>query len=1331
MESGRSAPSKLAEIVYDDDISPSPAQSFDATDEDMAKMFVPAERFDVLDRNSAAVPESSHHYGEEDYKTHRVDTHGYPHMHQPMKTLKTHHHRHKHKGSKKHKPGEKADDDDTQAVDETDRVGGAQEPDSAGDSRKRQTGQVSDPQMPQAYSFSSHDDSEDVTTASPEGVLSTGSDTPLAFPAKTRGAVRRGSSTGSEKPAQYYLGGDAKLGADDVEEMKPLFSGPEDHGNEVRGSKEAVGMPLSPSTASFDDSKTNRRQSTDQGQVCFSLGVESQEDIPDAVGDGSTQPVYDHSKGRRHSKTDNAVSLEQRRCRGSEVMFRSESMAARMFAGDAEETDEDDDIAHRYEVVRGLRRRKIKAKTSVASIIHPARGEGVGKDETIVPVYTKKKYDHSPHEVFVELDELIVGEDNETTWKETARWIKFEEDIQEAADRWGKPHVPSLSFHSLLELRKCLELGTVLLDLEETTLSGVATRVVDNMSTTDQIREEDRGAVLKALLLKHKRLNEAGFIRKNLSMKNLTSLDGRNGHYEFLPRGASIGSMLDKYIHHGDTHSAYKEKENSVAVDIEQNQEKLVEKDLVHSASSPKLGETEQEAANSKQIAELRRKIPEGAEASAILVGAVDFLDKPTIAFVRLAEGTVIPQLTEIDIPTRFIFVLLGPVKGGLDYHEVGRSIATLMSNKTFHTVAYQADDRKDILVAINEFLDTSTVLPPGEWDKKTLLGIAEMQKEQMVKQAARKRERRHHPSAKEQGAADKPEPSDALQRTGRLFGGVINDIKHRYPMYKGDLLDALNMQCLATCIFIFFACLSPAITFGGVMNDRTDQWMGVSEMLAASALDGFIYSIFSCQPLLILGATGPILVFEYSLFSFCESQGYEFLVMRWWIGVWVLIWTMLIVAFDGSVLVRYFTRFTEEIFATLISFIFIFGCFEKLYHIYSDHPLLSLEEYCDESLDNATMFANETAVNNETLSDNATDLNSRLSQEPIKNQPNTALMSTVFMLGTFFLANYLKNFRNSKFLGRSLRRALGDFGVPIAIAVMTAIDELVVTKTYTEKLYVPEGFSPTAPEKRGWIINPLGIHIHFEWYLMFAASIPSLMLYILVFMDFQISALIINKKDRCLKKGTGYHMDMFIVGILTFLNGAFGLPWMCAATVRSVAHWSSLTVMSRTHAPGDKPKVVHVHEQRVTNFVVSILLGVCVLMGPVLNAVPEAVLFGIFLYMGISSLQGIQLVDRFKMLFKPGKHFPDVGYVKKVRTFKIHMFTIIQILCMALLWIVKSSVAALAFPFVLLLMVAVRKAIEFIFDSAELGELDKEDLDSANEEEDELDFYEQVHVAI
>ena len=44
----------------------------------------------------------------------------------------------------------------------------------------------------------------------------------------------------------------------------------------------------------------------------------------------------------------------------------------------------------------------------------------------------------------------------------SVRWIKYEEDVEEGADRWGKPHVSSLSFHSLLDLRKCIEQGIIL-----------------------------------------------------------------------------------------------------------------------------------------------------------------------------------------------------------------------------------------------------------------------------------------------------------------------------------------------------------------------------------------------------------------------------------------------------------------------------------------------------------------------------------------------------------------------------------------------------------------------------------------------------------------------------------------------------------------------------------------------------------------------------------------------------------------------------------------------------------------------------------------------------
>lgn len=59
----------------------------------------------------------------------------------------------------------------------------------------------------------------------------------------------------------------------------------------------------------------------------------------------------------------------------------------------------------------------------------------------------------------------------------------------------------------------------------------------------------------------------------------------------------------------------------------------------------------------------------------------------------------------------------------------------------------------------------------------------------------------------------------DPLKRTGIFFGGLVRDIKRRYPKYLSDIRDALHSQCLAAVLFIYFAALSPAITFGGLLG--------------------------------------------------------------------------------------------------------------------------------------------------------------------------------------------------------------------------------------------------------------------------------------------------------------------------------------------------------------------------------------------------------------------------------------------------------------------------------------------------------------------------------
>lgn len=79
---------------------------------------------------------------------------------------------------------------------------------------------------------------------------------------------------------------------------------------------------------------------------------------------------------------------------------------------------------------------------------------------------------------------------------------------------------------------------------------------------------------------------------------------------------------------------------------------------------------------------DVRGRIPDDAEATAVMVGTLDELEKPAMAFVRLAKGCHLGNLTELPLPVRFIFVLLGPPREDDQYREIGRSIATLMSDE-------------------------------------------------------------------------------------------------------------------------------------------------------------------------------------------------------------------------------------------------------------------------------------------------------------------------------------------------------------------------------------------------------------------------------------------------------------------------------------------------------------------------------------------------------------------------------------------------------------------------------------------------------------------------
>uniref|UniRef100_A0A8C9FFF2 Anion exchange protein n=1 Tax=Pavo cristatus TaxID=9049 RepID=A0A8C9FFF2_PAVCR len=826
------------------------------------------------------------------------------------------------------------------------------------------------------------------------------------------------------------------------------------------------------------------------------------------------------------------------------------------------------------------------------------------------------------------------------------RWIKFEEKVEQGGERWSKPHVATLSLHSLFELRTCIEKGSIMLDMEATSLP----QVVGNPSSG--ISHAMNKHICKNLVDIGGVLNLAG--SPAMTHRNLTS--------------TSLNDISDK-----------------------------PEKDQLKN--------------------KFMKKLPRDAEASNVLVGEVDFLDSPFIAFVRLQQAVMLGALTEVPVPTRFLFILLGPKGKAKSYHEIGRAIATLMSDEVFHDIAYKAKDWQDLIAGIDEFLDEVIVLPPGEWDPAIRI--------EPPKSLPSSDKRKNMYSGGENLQMNGDTPHDGghgggghgdceeLQRTGRFCGGLIKDIKRKAPFFASDFYDALNIQALSAILFIYLATVTNAITFGGLLGDATENMQGVLESFLGTAVTGAIFCLFAGQPLTILSSTGPVLVFERLLFNFSKDNDFDYLEFRLWIGLWSAFQCLILVATDASFLVKYFTRFTEEGFSSLISFIFIYDAFKKMIKLADYYPINSefkvdyITRYscclCEHGFMEMLFF----------LQYNTTiDWSSLTKKECLKYGghlvgnncgyvPDITLMSFILFFGTYTCSMALKKFKTSRYFPTTARKLISDFAIILSILIFCGIDALVGVDT--PKLIVPSEFKPTSPE-RGWFIPPFGGN---PWWVYLAAAIPALLVTILIFMDQQITAVIVNRKEHKLKKGAGYHLDLFWVAILMIICSFMGLPWYVAATVISIAHIDSLKMETETSAPGEQPKFLGVREQRVTGVIVFILTGVSVFMAPILKFIPMPVLYGVFLYMGVASLNGVQFMDRLKLLLMPLKHQPDFIYLRHVPLRRVHLFTFLQVVCLALLWILKSTVAAIIFPVMILALVAVRKAMDYLFSQHDLSFLD------------------------
>jgi hypothetical protein len=493
-----------------------------------------------------------------------------------------------------------------------------------------------------------------------------------------------------------------------------------------------------------------------------------------------------------------------------------------------------------------------------------------------------------------------------------------------------------------------------------------------------------------------------------------------------------------------------------------------------------------------------------------------------------------------------------------------------------------------------------------------------------------------------------------------------MGDVRRRLPHYRDDFKQGLQGKVLGSTLFLYFACLANAVAFGALTGFMTNGEIGTTEMMVATAAGGIVFALLSGQPLTILGGTGPIVIFTALLYTTCQSLELEFLPVYAWVGIWSGVLLMVLAVTDASAMMRFFTRFTDEIFAALIAVIFIVEAITDVWKGFSD-------------------------------SNTAHD---------------HALLGLILAMGTFLFARILQTVRNSSYLRWRIRDFLSDFGPAISIAIMTLVAVL-MHEVPREHAKVPDSMGTTSG--RPWLVDLTAVP---EW-MWIAAIGPAILAVVLLFLDQNITTRLVNASHHKLKKGSGYHLDLFVVGLIVSIGSLFGLPWIVAATVHSLNHVRSLADHQVTEVDGQRREnIVSVRENRLSPLAIHILIGASMLFLPLVQTIPMSVLFGLFLYMGFATLAGNEFYERFRLWAMDPRLYPTSHhFIGKVPVRVIHAYTAIQVVCLGALWILKSSPLGLLFPILIALLVPIRNSLPRFFDEEHLVALDAEEAAEVLEE--------------
>ncbi|XP_068068957.1 solute carrier family 4 member 11 isoform X1 [Danio rerio] len=522
-----------------------------------------------------------------------------------------------------------------------------------------------------------------------------------------------------------------------------------------------------------------------------------------------------------------------------------------------------------------------------------------------------------------------------------------------------------------------------------------------------------------------------------------------------------------------------------------------------------------------------------------------------------------------------------------------------------------------------------------------------------------------------------------------RVGRGIYEDLCRRLPLYPSDFTDGLVgnnkalVKFMTTSIFLYIAVLLPAIAFGSLNDESTRGEIDVQKTIIGQSIGGIIYSLCAGSPLVIPLTTAPIAIFISVIRGICDDYELDFAAFYACIGLWNSLFLIMGGVFNLSLLVKLFKRSIEEVIALFISIAFVADAVKGTVKIFHDNY-------------HAPTLANGSAAELNRISGSVHlgELNQTeagpvsLPESFILCTRARPLLCLLLMMGTLWVGYTLYQFRRSPFLHVKMREILSDCALPISVLVFSYVGSYVFNDIALPVFNFHEGpvfqVAPLDKLTGASVLSAMGL---------------GFLLFLLIFIDQNIVVSLTNAPENRLLKGTAYHWDLTLSGLINILMSVLGLPWMHAAFPHSTLHVRQLAIVEERVEGGHLYEtIVSVKETRVTSLVANILIGVSVFLLPVpLQWIPKPVLYGLFLYIALTSIEGNQMCDRMALLLKEQTSYPPTHYIRKVPQRKIHYFTflqMVQLLFLCAFGMYPLPYMKMIFPLLMFILIPIRNCL-------------------------------------